>query len=110
MRGATLHPTNAAKGFAQFLKQYGVIPLAIGVVMGTAINDFVKAMVAGLITPLVSLISPDGKLQKLTVTFHGAVFGIGMVLDALLSLLAVALVVYFIAKVLLRNDALLEKK
>ena len=109
-RGVELHPTNAAKGFSQFLKQYGVLPLAIGVVMGTAINDFVKAIVAGLITPLISLVSPGGKLQKLTLTFHDTVFSIGMVLDAFLTFLAIALVVYLIAKIILRDEDLLGKK
>lgn len=100
----------AARGFREFIVNYGVGPLAIGVVIGTAVNDLVKSLVDGLFSPLIALLSPDGQLQTFKITFHGAVFKLGMILNSLLSFIIIALMVYFFAKVILRNEDLLKKK
>lgn len=97
-------------GFKNFLRNYGVASLALGVVIGSAVNDLVKALVDGLVTPFVSLISGSGKLQHFTYTLHGAVFQIGTVIGALITFLAICWVVYLSVKLILRNEELLEKK
>ena len=104
-----LNPLSTWRGFAQFLGQYGVIPLAIGVVIGTAVNQVVQAVVADLITPFISLFTPQGKLQDLTITYHHAIFRIGAVLDSLITFTVIAFTVYFVAKVLLNNEEILKK-
>ena len=97
-------------GFKDFIHQYGVAPLAIGVVIGTAVNDLVKSVVDGLITPLISLFSPETALQNLQFQIGSSVFKMGQVLNSVLSFAIIALLVYMIAKIILRNDSLLEKK
>jgi len=97
-------------GFFDFISQYGVIPLAIGVVLGNAVNDLVKTIVDGITTPLISLLVPSGKLQNLVIHFRSADFMIGAVISALLSFLSIAIVVYVVVKLVIRNDAYLEKK
>lgn len=104
-----LNPMSTWLGFAHFLGQYGVIPLAIGVVIGTAVNQVVQAIVADLITPFISLFTPQGRLQDLTVTYHHAVFRIGDVLDSLITFTVIAFTVYFVAKVVLNNEDILKK-
>lgn len=101
---------NTARGFFDFINQYGVISLAIGVVIGSAVNDFVKILVDSIITPLIALISPDQSLQGFQIQVGHAVFKIGAVLSGLLSLLIVFLVVYLMVKLIIRNDELLKKK
>lgn len=96
-------------GFGHFIREYGVLPLAIGVVIANAVNDLTKATVEGLIAPFISLISPT-RLQDIQFHVHGAVFKIGLVLNSLLNFLTVALIVYVVAKVILRNEELLRKK
>jgi len=103
-------PKDTLSGFRKFIHNYGVLPLAIGVVIGNAVNDLVKTLVDGLVTPLISLISPQGELQNFQVTFHGAVFKFGMVLNACLSFIAIAAIVYFVLVVLLRQQEILDKK
>lgn len=100
----------AVRGFRHFISDYGIMPLAVGVVIGSAVNDLVKAIVADLITPFISLVSPDGKLQNFEFTIDGAVFKVGHALNSLVSFLVIAWVVYITAKVILRNDDLLKKK
>jgi large conductance mechanosensitive channel len=99
-----------ARGFVSFIQDYGVAPLAVGVILANTVNDFVKSFVAGIITPLVSLISPGSSFQDLHFQIGHSDFQIGMVLSSLLSLLIVALLVYIVAKVVLRNESLLQKK
>jgi large conductance mechanosensitive channel len=98
-----------ASGFQEFLVQYNVIPLAIGVVMGSALNDFVKTFVDGMVSPIISLVTSEGKLQTLVVMYHGSSFKIGAVLNSLISFLVVALVVYLVIKVIIRKDEYLKK-
>ena len=98
------------RGFQSFIRDYGVLPLAIGVVIGSAVNDLVKSLVDGLISPFVALLSPQGKLQSLQVVFHGSIFKIGQVINSTLSFIFVALIVYIGVKFILRKDDLLIKK
>lgn len=97
-------------GFFEFISQYGVVPLAIGVVIGTAVNDLVRTIVDGLLTPLISLVTPTANLQKFQVTVNGTVFKFGAVLNSTLSFLLVCLVIYVVVKLLLRREEYLKKK
>lgn len=103
-------PQKTLSGFSQFIHDYGVASLAIGVAIGNAVNDLVKIIADGLITPLISLVSPSGVLQTLQFTFHGAVFKIGAVLNGLLSFIIIALLIYLAIGVLLKQQELLKKK
>ena len=100
---------NVVRGFRHFVSDYGIVPLAVGVVIGTAVNDVVKSLVADIITPFIGLISPQGRLQEFQVVVHGSVFRIGHALNSLISFLVIALTVYAVAKFVLRNEELLKK-
>jgi large conductance mechanosensitive channel len=97
-------------GFMGFIRQYHVIPLAIAVVLGNALNDVVKTLVDGIITPLISLVVPSTSLQEYQWQVKSSTFHIGSVISAVISFLVVALVVYVFAKKVLRDDSILEKK
>lgn len=98
------------RGFKLFLQNYGIAPLALGVVIGNAVNDLVKSLVDGLISPLLSLVLPDGRLQGLQVEVSGSVFKVGQVVNSLISFLIIVWIVYVIVKLILRNEKLLQKK
>lgn len=98
------------RNFRQFLNQYSVIGLAIGVVMGTAVNALIQSFVQGIVTPLIGLVVPNEKFQKLIVHVRGVDFKFGDVISALIQFIIVALLIYFVVKVLLRQEALLQKK
>jgi len=49
-------PRDFIKGLLAFLKEYSVIGLAIGLIIGQASKDLVDAMVNGLFMPLIQLI------------------------------------------------------
>ena len=109
-RGVASRGKSLVSGFRYFISDYGVAPLAVGVVIGTAVNDLVKTLVDGLISPFIALISPNQQLQTFQLTFHGSVFKIGVVANSLISFIVICLVVYLAVKLVLRNEDLLKKK
>ena len=64
------------KEFMAFMKQYGVIGLAIAVIIGGKANTFVTALVDNLAMPLVGMVTPGGNWRTLAV----GPFGIGPIL------------------------------
>jgi large conductance mechanosensitive channel len=97
------------KEFVAFLKQYGVIGLAIAVVIGGKVNDLVKSLADNLIMPLVGIFVPGGDWRSLGVTILGARFGIGAVLGSLLDFSIVAFVVFLFAKAVLKEETVTKK-
>jgi large conductance mechanosensitive channel len=93
------------KDFMVFLKQYGVIGLAIAVIIGGKAGDLVTAFVNGLIMPLVGMILPEGGWQ----TWMVGPFAIGSVLGALINFLIVAWLVFIFARKVLKEDTPAKK-
>ncbi len=89
----------------QFLKQYSVIGLAIGVIIGSKAGELVKAVVDGLMMPLIGLVLPSGDWQTLVV----GPFQVGIVLAALINFTIVAFLVFLFAKKVLREDTVTKK-
>ena len=89
-------------GFMNFVREQGVIGLAVGLAIGAAAGDAVKAIVDNIINPLVGLILNGTDLSSIqsTVTRNGdkLVFGWGNVINSLITLLAVAAVIYYVVR------------
>ncbi len=90
--------------FMAFLKQYGVIGLAIAVVIGGKLNSVVDAIVKELLMPILGLVIPGGDWRQLAVTIGSTKFGIGPVLAALVDFLIVAFVIFYISKKLSKPE------
>ena len=91
-------------GFATFIREQGVVGLAVGLAIGAAAGDTVKKLVQAFI-PLVQLIvGSQAGLQaaSFTVKFGNrqGVFLYGAFVSSLITLLATALVVYLIVHLL----------
>lgn len=97
------------KGFLGFIKEYGVVGMAIGVVIGAKVNDLVKTAVDQLIMPFVGLLLPSGDWKDLAFQVGNAKFGIGIFLGSLLDFTIVAFVVYAFAKFILREEKVTKK-
>jgi large conductance mechanosensitive channel len=86
-------------GFRKFLMRGNLIDLAVAVVVGVAFNAIVQALIKDLITPLISAIT-GGKNPKnfaaYTFTLHGSTFHYGDFINALISFLVIAAVVYYL--------------
>jgi large conductance mechanosensitive channel len=103
------------KDFMGFLKQYGVIGLAIAVVIGGKVNALVTAVVDGLIMPLVGLISPGADWRAMSIKLTSDVsetapaIKIGLILGSLLDFIIVAFIVFWFAKKVLKEDSVTKK-
>ncbi len=81
--------------FKKFVLRGNVVDLAVAVVVGVAFTAMITAFVADLITPLVAAIFGKPDFSNLTFTLHHSRFKYGSFLNALLSFLIVATVVFF---------------
>ena len=82
-------------GFKQFLLRGNVVDLAVAVVVGAAFNGVVQAMVKDLITPLIAAIGGKPDFSKQSFVLHNSVFSYGDFVNALISFMLIAAVVYF---------------
>ncbi len=83
-------------GFRKFLLRGNLIDLAVAVVIGVAFNAVVQALVSDIITPLIAAIAGKHDFSALTFTIHHSKFAYGLFINALVSFLTVAAVIYFI--------------
>ncbi len=96
---------NHAKGFVDFVREQGVVGLAVGLAIGTAAGAAVKEIVDQFINPLVGYILGGADLASLkwkTGVVRGGeelVFGWGAIVGAVITLLATAFVVYQIVHI-----------
>jgi large conductance mechanosensitive channel len=84
------------KGFRQFIARGNLIDLAVAVVIGTAFGALVTALVTDLITPLIAAIAGKQDFSKLQFTVHHSSILYGSFINAALSFLIIAAVVYFL--------------
>lgn len=88
------------KGFKDFIMRGNVIDLAVAVVIGGAFTALVNAVVESIINPVISLFwqaDDSGKIGFPVQGLYGEViFPIGNLITAIITFLAVAVVVYFV--------------
>jgi large conductance mechanosensitive channel len=84
------------KEFRQFLLRGNLIDLAVAVVVGTAFGAVVAALVADLITPLIAAIGGKPDFGDLSFTVNGSRFAYGHFLNAVLSFVIIAAVIFFL--------------
>lgn len=84
------------KEFRQFILRGNLVDLAVAVVIGAAFTAVVNAMVASLITPLIAAIGGEPDFSDLAFTVNGSRFAYGEFLNALISFLIIASVVFFL--------------
>ncbi|MGB7220715.1 MAG: MscL family protein [Vicinamibacterales bacterium] len=97
------------KEFIEFLKTYGVIGLAIAVIIGGKANALVTAMVDGVFMPIVTFFIPGGAWRTATLDLGPIHLLLGPVLGAAVDFLIVALLVFWFSKKVLK-EAVVAKK
>ncbi len=97
------------KEFLAFLKEYGVVGLAIAVIIGGKVNNVVTSLVndvitPGLLQPILRHVGADD-IAKLQVS--GIYYG--KFLSATIDFLIVAALVFFFAKKILKETTVAKK-
>ncbi|MCD7880246.1 MAG: large conductance mechanosensitive channel protein MscL, partial [Clostridiales bacterium] len=81
--------------FKEFIMRGNVLDMTVGVVVGSAFTAIVTSIVENLLTPLLGLLIPDSTFAE----WAPGGFGIGAVINAIITFLITAFVVFWIVKV-----------
>src|SRR3989475_12765579 len=95
--------------FMAFLKQYGVIGLAIAVIIGGKANALVTAIVDGILMPIVTFFVPGGAWRTATLDVGPIHLLLGPVFGAGVDFLIVAALVFWFSKKILKEDVVQKK-
>ena len=94
--------------FLDFIKEQGVVGLAVGFILGGAVSKVVSALVEDLINPVLGLfLGAVGGLDAAVLNLGTVELRYGHFLGVLIDFLVVALVVFYIFKSL---EGKLDKK
>ena len=95
--------------FAEFLKEYKVIGLAVAFIIGAAATSLIQSIVNNLIMPILTPFIPGGAWQTATFKIGPVVIGWGVLLSAIINFVIIALVVFLIAKKILKEEKVAKK-
>ena len=83
--------------FMDFLSKYKVMGLAVAFILGIYLGALVQALVTHLIMPIITLVLPPD--LSLDIQVGSAIFKVGSFIDALITFIIVALVIFLIVKI-----------
>lgn len=88
---------SSLQGFMNFVREQGVVGLAVGLVLGSAVKSVVDSLVNSIINPLIGVILGSGNsLVELHFTINEQQIRYGIFLNSLLQFVIIAAVVYFV--------------
>ena len=97
------------KEFMDFLYEYKVIGLAIAFIIGVAATALIKSLVDNIIMPFVTFFIPGGAWKTATFALGPIVIAWGPFLSDLIYFIIVALIVFIVAKKVLKEDKVAKK-
>jgi large conductance mechanosensitive channel len=83
------------KGFKEFIMRGNIVELAVALIMGAAFGAIVNALVADIISPLITAIFGKQDYSRFVWTVHNSTIKYGLFLNAVISFLFIAIGVYF---------------
>lgn len=95
--------------FREFIKEYKVMGLAIAFIMGSAATTLVQSLVNNIVMPLITPFIPKGAWQTATFSMGPIIIGLGAFIGALINFIILALVVFFVAKFVLKEEKVTKK-
>lgn len=89
------------QGFLDFIREQGVVGLAVGFLLGGAVSKTVTSLVTDIINPMIGAIfGAVGNLGTATFTLGGSTVAWGNFVSTIIDFLIIALVVYVGIRVL----------
>ncbi len=92
-------------GFVEFIREQGVMGLAIGLVLGSAVKSVVDSMVINLVNPILGLVTGGSKFEDKFICLKSDIAGScinkltwGSFIGSIISFISIAAVVYFVFK------------
>jgi len=89
------------KGFIEFIRERGVVGLAVGFILGGAVSKVVAALVTDIINPLINIALGSGEgFRSAALHIGPAEILYGDMISVFIDFIVIALVVYFGVKIL----------
>ncbi len=89
------------KGFINFVREQGVVGLAVGFILGGAVSKVVSALVNDIVNPILGIVlGMAGNLKSAALNFGSAKILYGDLISVVIDFIVIALVVYFGVKIL----------
>ena len=86
------------KEFKDFITRGNVIDMAIGIIMGSAFTAIVNSMVEDLLMPILAGITSGVNYEDLVINIAGSQIKIGSFINAVITFLIIAFVLFLIVK------------
>jgi large conductance mechanosensitive channel len=99
------------KGFLNFIREQGVVGLAVGFILGGAVSKVVTAIVTDLVNPIISVgLGATGKIKEAYFNLGSAKILYGDLISTFIDFTIIAFVVYFGVKLLKLDKNRQEKR
>lgn len=95
---------NLKEEFLKFIKSYGVVGVAIGIVMGQAVAKLITVIVEGLVMPVLEVVLPGNKWQDAILHMGKINIKLGLIIAGLIDFLVVSAVVFFLVRYILKVE------
>jgi len=95
--------------FREFLNQYAIVGMALAFVMGAASKDLMKSLVENIIMPIITPFVPAGGWAESKLILGPFVFKWGPFVAELLNFAILAVLVFLIAKKVLKMEKVGKK-
>ena len=92
--------------FKQFIMRGNVLDMAVGVVIGGAFTAIVTGVVNSIINPIITLISGHTDFSSVSI----GIFPVGELISAIINFLLIALVVFWMVRLINRASDKFHKK
>lgn len=92
------------KEFREFIARGNVIDLAVGVIIGAAFTAIVNSLVTDIITPLLGIVLGQIDFSSIVIQVGSATLNIGLFLNAVISFLLTAFVLFLIIRAINRMN------
>lgn len=90
--------------FIGFLREYKVVSLAVAFIIGTASTNLVDSLVRNIILPLTAPLQAAETWDKAILSIGPVTLSYGAFLDELINFIILALLVFFLARQLLKLE------
>ena len=84
--------------FKDFINKGNVVAIAVGLVMALYFQKIVDAVLEGVINPIIAAIFGEANFRDIGFDIGDARISIGLVIDAVISFVAVAFFLYLVVK------------
>ena len=90
--------------FKEFINEYKVLGLAIAFIIGIAATNLIQSLVNNIVMPVITPFIPGGAWEQATLVIGPIVLRWGQFLSALINFVIIALVVFVVAKKVMKQE------